>query len=173
MMTSDMELPVCPIFDPLTPEQRRELLGLMKSHRFAPGQVILEEGERTGGIWIITEGRCEVVKRSVAGKESSLAELGPGSIFGEMSFFQPMPHSATVRSLTPVVALELTTERYRQLEREKLRIAHTIAHSVAIVLSERLRRMDDWTSELIAQSPNAKHDEWADFRAQLYNNWGF
>lgn len=173
MTASEHHLPSCPIFDSLTPSQRRELLDLMVPHSFELDEIVLHEGRRTSGIWVITEGRCEVVKKTAEGRESTLAELGPGAIFGEMSFFQAAPHSATVRCLSRVKVLELTSESYKQLERSGLRAAHKIAHAVAVVLAERLRKMDDWTSNLLAQSPPTKNEEWAEFRAKLYSNWEF
>jgi len=144
----------------------------MEQATFEPGMTILSEGAQTPGLWVLIQGRCEVVKAMPDGKRV-LAELGPGAVFGEMSFFERVPHSASVRTLTRVTALKLTRERYAQLEETGLRAAHQIAHAIAVVLAERLRQMDDWTTRLLAQSRPEKHEEWSEFRAKLYNGWGF
>lgn len=172
MTATEHDLPNCVLFDSLTPPQRRELLGLMEPVAVGPNTAILEEGKQTRGLWVITRGRCEVVKATPDG-ERVLAELSPGAVFGEMSFFAAAPHSATVRSVTEVKALKLTPESYAQLERTGLRAAHQIAHAIAVVLAERLRRMDEWTSQLLSQSPADRHEEWSEFRAKLYNGWIF
>ncbi|HEX6984661.1 MAG TPA: cyclic nucleotide-binding domain-containing protein [Planctomycetaceae bacterium] len=172
MTATEGDLPNCVLFDSLTPPQRRELLELMEPVSYGPRSVILEEGKRTPGLWVITRGRCEVVKATGEGGRV-LAELGPGAVFGEMSFLQGAPHSATVRSVTDVAALKLTPEKYERLERSGGRAAHEITRAIAVVLADRLRRMDDWTSRLLAQSPPEKKEEWAEFRAKLYNGWGF
>jgi CRP/FNR family cyclic AMP-dependent transcriptional regulator len=173
MTATQHELPRCVLFDSLSPPQQRELLDLMEPHSFRPGTVILKEGEQTRGLWIVTEGRCEVVKAIDNGNSRVLAELVPGAVFGEMSFFQPAPHSATVRSVTEVAALKLTPENYAKLERSGLRAAHKIALAIAGILAERLRRMDDWTTQLLGEAQPEKRAEWSEFRATLYNNWGF
>ena len=40
-------------------------------------------------------------------KAFTLAELGPGDIFGEMSFFRSAPHSASIKTMTDVEVLML------------------------------------------------------------------
>ncbi|MGC1273745.1 MAG: cyclic nucleotide-binding domain-containing protein [Planctomycetaceae bacterium] len=171
MTAPEPDLPAGPIFDSLTAPQRRELLALMETASFEPGTSIVDEGKQTPGLWILTRGRCDVVKATPDG-DRVLAELGPGTVFGEMSFFERVPHAATVRSVTSVTALRLTPENYAQLERTGLRAAHQIAHAIAVVLSERLRQMDEWTTCLLTQSRPEKREEWAEFRAKLYNGWG-
>jgi CRP-like cAMP-binding protein len=173
MTATVRELPECAIFDSLTPSQRQDVLKLMLPQAFEPGTEILEEGKQTRGLWIITHGRCEVVKSGLNGLSRTLAELGPGAVFGEMSFFQSAPHSASVRALTDVSTLHLSSENYVRLEETGLRAAHRISHALAVVLADRLRRMDEWTTRLLDEAPQGKHEEWSEFRAKLYNNLGF
>ena len=167
------QLPDCEIFDSLTPAQRTQLLRLMEPRSFEPGVAILEEGQQTRGLWVITEGRCEVVKSGPHGTVQTIAELSPGSVFGEMSFFQTAPHSATVRGVTRVETLHLSAENYARLEETALAAAHRLSHAVAVILAERLRRMDEWTTRLLDQAAPSKHEEWSDFRAKLYNDLDF
>jgi len=170
MTATTRELPDCEIFDSLTPKQRIEVLRLMEPRSFAPGMAILEEGQHTRGLWVIREGRCEVVKAGPHGTAQTIAELSPGCVFGEMSFFQTAPHSATVRGVTEVNTLHLSAENYAKLEETCLAAAHRISHSIAVILAGRLRRMDDWTTRLLDQAAPSKHEEWSDFRAKLYND---
>jgi CRP-like cAMP-binding protein len=170
MTATTRELPDCEIFDALTPDQRRHVLRLMEPRSFAPGMAILEEGKQTRGLWVITDGRCEVVKSGPHGTAQTIAELSPGSVFGEMSFFQTAPHSATVRGLSHVSTLFLSAENYARLEETCLAAAHRLSHSIAVILAGRLRRMDDWTTSLLDHSAPNKHEEWSDFRAKLYND---
>ncbi len=173
MTASSRDLPDCEIFDSLTPPQRRDVLELMEPKAFEPGAVILEEGRQTRGLWVISQGRCEVVKIGGNGSGRVLAELGPGSVFGEMSFFQTASHSASVRCVTDVRTLHLSSENYARLEETSVRAALRISHVIAVVLAERLRRMDEWTTRLLDEAPPSKHEEWSDFRAKLYNELGF
>ncbi|MGC2778464.1 MAG: cyclic nucleotide-binding domain-containing protein [Bradyrhizobium sp.] len=61
----------------------------------ASGTSLLEEGYGTGHLYVLLEGRLEVVK---AGSTVALVSE-PGAMFGEMSLLLEQPHTATVRAL--------------------------------------------------------------------------
>ena len=59
---------------------------------------IIEEGTKTGAIFILIEGRIDIIKNG-----ASVAILSePGTIIGEISLLQDCPHTATCRSLGEV-----------------------------------------------------------------------
>jgi CRP/FNR family cyclic AMP-dependent transcriptional regulator len=61
----------------------------------ADGEVLLREGEKTGGIYALAEGRLEVMRG-----ETQVALLeDPGSMIGEMAVLLDSPHTATVRAV--------------------------------------------------------------------------
>ncbi|MEA3209119.1 MAG: family transcriptional regulator, cyclic receptor protein [Chthoniobacter sp.] len=64
---------------------------------FATGEVILEQGQRTGVLLFLTEGAVEVVKDGVQVATASK----PGAVFGEISALLGGNHTATVRALQP------------------------------------------------------------------------
>lgn len=64
---------------------------------FQPGDILLEEGDRDGKLFVLIEGEIEVTRRDT--RVTHVDE--PGSIFGEMSVLLDMPHSATVQALSP------------------------------------------------------------------------
>ena len=71
--------------------------------RYGQGEVILQEGERSQGIYVVLAGSVMVctdveVSDSVRLK-SGLCELFQGEEFGLSCFFDDKPHSATVKSL--------------------------------------------------------------------------
>jgi len=65
---------------------------------FAPGTVLIAEGDTSGRLFVLAEGCVEVLRG-----DTQVAVLGePGSIFGEMSVLLKRPHTATVRAVSPV-----------------------------------------------------------------------
>ena len=68
---------------------------------FGKHETIITEGHFASNLYIIREGKVEVLRRSKTGKEVKLAELGEGEIFGEMSLLdtEHSIHSATVRAV--------------------------------------------------------------------------
>jgi len=66
--------------------------------RFAPGIVLLSEGETSGRLYVLAEGSVEVLRG-----ETQVAVISEaGSVFGEMSVLLKRPHTATVRAASPV-----------------------------------------------------------------------
>lgn len=164
----------CPIFRDMTIDERQEVLSLLVSVSFTKGKLIIKEGDKNQSLWILVHGRCEVVKSAKKGQERQLAILEPGAVFGEMSFFESAPHSASIRALTEVEVMRLSREQYERLRQSQSGAACKIASSVISVIAQRLRRMDEWTCGLLEHPNGADHrEEWQEFRAKLYSGWQF
>ncbi len=72
------------------------------------GDVVLREGQRSERLFLLEEGRIEVRKSGDAPGESFvIVELGPGALFGDMSFLDGRPASATLTALTPARLLSV------------------------------------------------------------------
>ncbi|MBF0339807.1 MAG: cyclic nucleotide-binding domain-containing protein [Magnetococcales bacterium] len=69
---------------------------------YAPGEVILREGETGDCLYVILEGQVEVVVDDGGEESYRLAVLEKDGFFGEMSLFSDLPRVATVRALGPV-----------------------------------------------------------------------
>ena len=64
---------------------------------FAPGDVVIAEGARTGSIWILVSGSVNVRR----GGESISTITHPGTVFGEISLLLDQPHGATLIAAEP------------------------------------------------------------------------
>ncbi len=95
-----------PFFAPLTVEERAEVASRFRPRRFGRGSRIVEEGAPGGGLYLILVGEVEVV-RGEGDAEVSLAALGEGSYFGEMSLLRGGVASATVRATRTIEAVQL------------------------------------------------------------------
>jgi CRP-like cAMP-binding protein len=126
-------------------------------------------------LWIIAQGECEVFKMVKPDIEQRLTVLDAGAVFGEMSFFQPAPHSASVRAITDVEVMRLSREEFAALEKTSPCAARKMLINAVQILAERLRRMDDWTCKLVERpdGPETHRKEWRDFRSKLYTDWHF
>jgi CRP/FNR family transcriptional regulator, cyclic AMP receptor protein len=171
---SDATIAKCPLFRGMSAAERQELVALLDGKLYSPKSIILEEGESFQHIFIILKGRCQVVKKSKSGEERELWVLEPCGVFGEMSFFNPAPHSASVRALSEVEVLRLPREKYDQLLRGGSLAAYKLAFNTMGVLIERLRRMDDWIADHMERNNTSAHkEEWMDFQSKLYTGWTF
>lgn len=88
-------------------------LGVAHEH-FEPGQEIFRQGDLGDRIYIIANGRAEVV-RGDNGREVHLAQLGPGEYFGEMALLNQTTRNATVRCAEPLDVLSIHKSEFSVL----------------------------------------------------------
>jgi phosphoserine phosphatase RsbU/P len=104
---------------------------------FQSGQIILREGSTGRELYLILEGRVEVLKGQ-DGDEMVLAWRNQGDFFGEMGLIEASPRFATVRAVEHTRLLELSEQSLRNiLLRQPLMLYRIIQE-----LSARLRSAD-------------------------------
>jgi CRP-like cAMP-binding protein len=165
-----------PLFDGLNETEYRQIAEVIQIEAFQAGDVLIRQGETSRNLWVMLDGVGEVRKRMTPGAPRSesvvLATLEPYGYFGEMSFFHPAPHSADVIAKSSVKVLRLSHADYEDLIAEGVWAAYKLAYNVIAELAERLRRMDDWVTDLLVRhKPDGAHAEWSQFRDKLFTNW--
>lgn len=88
------------LFDPLSEAEARALAARARVAPFFAGETILEQGAPGDSLYIIDQGRVEVVV-SQNGRSEKVAELGPSEFVGEMGLLTGAERSATVVALEP------------------------------------------------------------------------
>ncbi|MDE2291386.1 MAG: cyclic nucleotide-binding domain-containing protein [Elusimicrobia bacterium] len=88
-----------PLFSPLSEEQAAKLLAFVRFERRGRGEAIVLQGEAGDSFYVVYSGRVEVsVAKRLFGSKT-VAELGPGDFFGELSLMLDQPRAATVKCL--------------------------------------------------------------------------
>lgn len=109
------------------------------------GSVLFDEGEPGNTLYVILLGKIKLGTTSGDGRESLLAVLGPGEMFGELSLFDPGPRMST--------ATAITDSRVAGLSHEALRPWLTgrpeVAESLLQALAHRLRRTNETLADLV------------------------
>lgn len=126
----------------LTAPDVRELQNKMQLARIQPGQFLIREGKPPVGIFIIRKGTAEV-RRAVHDREIVVAEVGENELLGETAFLRPTSATASVVAKTVVEALVFTPERMGPLFESDPGIFGRFFHSLAFVISKRLRAMNE------------------------------
>jgi ATP-binding cassette subfamily B protein len=103
-----------PMFAGLDGDLAAALSTRMSVERFAPGSVIVNEGERGSTMYIVDKGTAEVLVHDTSGMRK-LADLRAGDYFGEMALLYDVPRTATVRATAPLQVLTLTREDLEEL----------------------------------------------------------
>jgi eukaryotic-like serine/threonine-protein kinase len=84
---------------------------------FAPGEVMVREGDAADAAYIVLEGECQA-ERGVGVLRHELRRMGPGEMFGETAVLTRNPRSATVTAVTSVT-VAVVDSLYLQEEMEK------------------------------------------------------
>jgi len=94
------------------------------------GAEVLHEGGRTGHLYVLIEGRLEVVKGDTV--VATMTE--PGALLGEMSVLLDQPHTATVRAVQDSAIYEIydAASFLRQQPAVALIIARMLAHRLNV-----------------------------------------
>jgi CRP-like cAMP-binding protein len=124
--------------------------------RYAPDEVLLAEGQKPGGIFIVKSGLVKVCK-DTAGFALTLAEHGPGTIFGEMSFIEALPAEVSLVAADAVETLFVTHSQVQAIIRDNPAFYGRFFQSLAYLLSRRLRE----TTARMASAQSEDSDGWA------------
>jgi CRP-like cAMP-binding protein len=109
------------------------------------GAVLFTEGEPGDRLYLIAEGKVKLGATSNDGRETLLAILGPGEMFGELSLFDPGVRTATATALTDVRLLGLGNADLRPW----LTGRPEVALSLLGALAQRLRRTNEAMADLV------------------------
>lgn len=104
---------------------------------YAPGQEILHQGDTGVGAFIIRSGKVEIVQEK-DGKETRLAVLGPGDVFGEMALLDEFPRSASARAVEPTTALGIQRWHFKGI----LESHPQLALALLPILTRRIRNAE-------------------------------
>jgi len=108
---------------------------------FKEGEVVIHKGDTSRVLYLVKNGTLEVFipqKNNSSGKRISLIE--EGSVFGEQSFFDGRPRSASVRGVTDGEMLSFSLEAFNTLAARESELARNILFDLARLLSIRLRQ---------------------------------
>jgi CRP/FNR family cyclic AMP-dependent transcriptional regulator len=134
-----------PLFLALDEEASIALRASMVEMDLARGEVIFSEGDAGDRLYVIVDGKIKLGTSSSDGRESLLAILGPGEMFGELSLFDPGPRTATATALTETTLLGLGHDALGPW----LNGRPGVAQALLKALSQRLRRTNENLSDLV------------------------
>lgn len=95
------------------------------------GKELIREGELGRELFIVREGEARVSR-----KGRKVANLGPGSYFGELSLLSRLPRNSTITATTDMDLLVLGSREFGALLDEVPSITHKLLEAMAKRLSE-------------------------------------
>jgi uncharacterized protein YhbP (UPF0306 family)/quercetin dioxygenase-like cupin family protein len=106
------------VFDDLPTQQVGSIVASLQVTEAKEGEVIVRQGGPADKFFIVAEGQVEV-EREENGSQS-VATLGPGAFFGEVSILRNTPREATVKATKPTKLLAMERDTFRDLVAQSL-----------------------------------------------------
>ena len=148
-----------PAFSTLGPEELQRVAEVAVPRHFNAGEVVVREGDASNTCYVVRSGHARAIREHSDGRSITLANFGPGDIFGELAMFDDERRSATIEALEsletiailghdmrrllhqhPDIAVKLLTALGRRLRESNERLARqsfqTVQSRVAAVLSQ-------------------------------------
>ncbi|TLY00041.1 MAG: cyclic nucleotide-binding domain-containing protein [Thaumarchaeota archaeon] len=127
-----------PLFRGLEEQELKAIANQTKEMAFRGGETIVKQGDAGLGFYVIADGEA-VVKRG----KRTVAKLGRGSFFGEMSLFDDQPRSADVVATEPTKCLVLLRWNFWSLVSKNKKVTRGLFQEMA----RRLRATDEALSD--------------------------
>jgi len=130
----------------LQPDVRHGILARARIVRARKGQTLLACGERSTNVFVVAEGRFQVVLYSAAGREVSLRELGEGELFGELAAIDGEDRSVAVVAASEARLMAITQADFLAA----LRASPEASQWLLARLARRVRGLTEKVFELAA-----------------------
>jgi CRP-like cAMP-binding protein len=88
------------LFSALTPLELKIVDGLLHERRYLTDEIVFDEGEEGQALYLVMSGRV-LISKTHAGVSQTVAELEPGSFFGDLALLDNSPRSAQARAMEP------------------------------------------------------------------------
>ncbi len=131
------------LFQNASKESLEKLAAFAFNRTYKTGDVIVEEGQTGNGVYVIAEGKVEVIKGMGSASPQRVAVLDQGEVFGEMALLDELPRSASVRALEDTTCVGID----RWLFINQLMKDPQVAITMMQVLAQRLRETGATASE--------------------------
>jgi CRP/FNR family cyclic AMP-dependent transcriptional regulator len=104
------------------------------------GDVLFDEGDPPDSLYVVTRGRLAIaIANPIDRRESVVALMEPGDLFGDLGMLDDRPRSAMARALEPSSVLAVPYEPVLRMFDEHPRLLWNVTR----MLAQRLRAMDE------------------------------
>jgi CRP-like cAMP-binding protein len=130
-----------PLFKSLRPGDVQHLADLASVRRYRSGSTIVRQDDTAMTLYCVLSGSVRIEREPARAADGpvTLATLGPGGFFGEMSLLDDFPRSATVIAEEPTECALISKWDFQK----ELKSHPEIGQALLRVLSQRIRALDE------------------------------
>ena len=140
----DAVLATTPVFQRLSPEDRRKIAEVAAVRRYARGQIIFEQGTASDAFYTIASGRVKIFRMMPAGKDVILEVFGPGDPVGALAAYDGRPFPASAAALDDAACVIIPRAVFFRLLEEH----PSLVRGLMLGLTHRLVELTNRVTEL-------------------------
>lgn len=126
------------LFEDLTPEELAQVSEAAETRSYVRNDALFSQGDEPDALYVVASGRIAIANRSIDGRESVVALMERGALFGEMALFDEEGRSADARALEASEVVRIPYEPLRAIYNQR----PALLWGVVKLLAERLRSTD-------------------------------
>lgn len=109
------------------------------------GSTLFHEGDPGDQLYFIISGKIKLGRTAPDGRESLVAIMGPGELFGEMALFDPSPRSTSATAVSETRLAGLKHENLKKV----IERSPDVSAQLLQALARRLRRTNESLADLV------------------------
>ena len=149
-MIPTRDLARIPAFDGFDDRARKAVGAMMRSYAAHDGKVVVEQGTRSGGAYVVLSGEVRVVRELGNGKSVDVRTLMPGTMFGLLSCLDGGARGASVIARGQVRYAEIPRDAVTELLEGRTPVALLFQVAVCRTLFREVRSTNRRLAELAA-----------------------
>ncbi len=138
-----------PFFSDLSESELQVISQILKKQSFKLGETIFKESEDGQSIYIIRKGEVKACKIAPDGELFTLTIMKDGEIFGEMSFLDGRPRSATVVAVSDIETFVIEKADFETLVDGNPRIIYKLLKNIVFTIHSIVRGMNSRYIEMV------------------------
>lgn len=136
-------------FADLTDNELATVATVVKKQEFKLGDTVFKESEDGQSIYIIRKGEVKACKIAPDGELFTLTIMKDGEIFGEMSFLDGRPRSATIVAVSDLETYVIDKNDFETLVDDNPRIIYKLLRNIVFTIHSIVRGMNSRYIEMI------------------------
>lgn len=144
-MSERRQLPSNQLYGAIPSDVLTRIRRCAKRRRLARGDTVFSEGDPADALFFVLSGRVAIANRSRDGRESVVAIIERGGLFGELGLFDDTPRAADARALTDTRIAELPYSAVL----DEFATRPDVLFTICRILTRRLRATDEALADAV------------------------
>lgn len=139
----------CIFFSDLNDKELEVIAEITNKKTFSLGETVFEETETGESLYIIKKGELKACKKTPDGELLTLTILKDGDIFGEMSFLDGRPRSATLVAISDLETYEIVKDDFESIVEKHPMMTYKVLKNIVFTIHAIVKGMNTRYMEMI------------------------